>query len=492
MTTLNELEIEDSLNLDDLISTKNPTAKPFGVLLSHNLGNNALVMCTPIQSFLERSEVANERGLAEKKDYEGYQIAQRPLDPQHATKLAVYLLKGYVNSAIAKRKKSGQPVSEALEHIQKALGKQPYLGMQPMVANIRTCKPGGEGLRFSKEGEQILVYLSDRDIIWIIDGQHRREAMRIASEFLRDIRDKRRYPKKQKLYAGAEATEDDISPAELHAWHEVYEVARAECTVAVEVHLGLDAEAERQLFHDLNNLGKKVEAGLAFEFDNSNPINRFIKDELVVGESEGGFWKPQIEDRDKIVDWNTDPGAIVRKDLIAINAILFLNKTNIKDAHPADVDRTRELALRLWEQINEIKYFGEPAAKTKTVAAQPVVLKALAKLTYDFAFGKMKDPQNLETLINGISKIDFSHANPMWRYYEFDDNQRIQHRLDGLAAYMPSTEDGANRDIGKFDEGSGFMRFGAKHNDIYPIIGDMIRWRLDLPVRPRREDKAKV
>ena len=27
------------------------------------------------------------------------------------------------------------------------------------------------------------------------------------------------------------------------------------------------------------------------------------------------------------------------------------------------------------------------------------------------------------------------------------------------------------------------MRFGAKHNDIYPIIGDMIRWKLKLPNR---------
>lgn len=27
------------------------------------------------------------------------------------------------------------------------------------------------------------------------------------------------------------------------------------------------------------------------------------------------------------------------------------------------------------------------------------------------------------------------------------------------------------------------MRFGAKQNDIYPVIGDMIRWKLNLPNR---------
>lgn len=484
MTILAESAPEVTLNLDDLLTTENPTSKPFGVLLSQNLGNRALVLSVPVQSILERSEVANERGLAEKKDYEGYQIAQRPLDPAHASKLAVYLLKGYVNATIAKRKKNGQPVSEALENFEKVLGKQPYLGMQPMVANLRTCKPGGDGVRFTKDGAQVIAFLSDRDVLWIIDGQHRREAMRIAFEFLRDIRDKRRYPKRQKLYVGA-ATDELISAEELHAWHEVYEVARAECTVVVEVHLGLDADCERQLFHDLNNLGKKVESSLAFEFDSSNPINRYIKEVLIVGEDEGGFWKPRVEDKD-IVDWQNDPGAISRKDLIAINAILFLNKTNIKGAHPADVERAGDTANHVWEKINNIEHFGMPGAKTKTVAAQPVVLKAIAKLAYDLAFGKMQNSRDLEKLINGIDVIDFSHTNPMWRYYEFDEEQRKRQRLDGLVDYLPSGEDGANRDIGALD-GNGLMRFGAKHNDIYPIIGDMIRWRLGLPSRLKRE-----
>jgi hypothetical protein len=27
------------------------------------------------------------------------------------------------------------------------------------------------------------------------------------------------------------------------------------------------------------------------------------------------------------------------------------------------------------------------------------------------------------------------------------------------------------------------MRFGAKHNDIYPLLADMFRWKLELPSR---------
>jgi hypothetical protein len=30
------------------------------------------------------------------------------------------------------------------------------------------------------------------------------------------------------------------------------------------------------------------------------------------------------------------------------------------------------------------------------------------------------------------------------------------------------------------------MRFGNKHNDIYPILADMIRWKLDLPNRHKK------
>jgi hypothetical protein len=108
------------------------------------------------------------------------------------------------------------------------------------------------------------------------------------------------------------------------------------------------------------------------------------------------------------------------------------------------------------------------------------VLKALAKLAYDFAIGRSENSTHLETLLNGISKLDFSHDNPMWRYYELSSPDRAR-KTPGLDIYLPSDEEG-NRDIGGLDE-SGKMRFGAKHNDIYPIIGDMIRWRLKLPNR---------
>ena len=72
----------------------------------------------------------------------------------------------------------------------------------------------------------------------------------------------------------------------------------------------------------------------------------------------------------------------------------------------------------------------------------------------------------------------------MWRYFELDESARASHGLEGLKAYLPQ-EGAANKDIGSFQ--GGFMRFSAKHNDIIPVLGDMIRWRLGLPARKQAE-----
>jgi hypothetical protein len=245
----------------------------------------------------------------------------------------------------------------------------------------------------------------------------------------------------------------------------------------VEVHLGLNPEQERQLFHDLNNLTKKIESSLAFQFDNSNPINLFIKEELI----ENGVLEASIVEKD-VVNWQEDEGGLSRKDLIGVNAILFLNKTNISGANPADVETRKPYARRFWEIISTIPHFGQRGAKKQTVAAQPVVLKSLAKLAFTFAYSRNADEAHLEKLMERIGSIDFSHTNTMWRYYTLPLEERDL-LCPGLKDYLPSDEGGANRDIGAFDQTEKVMRFGAKHNDIYPILGDMIRWHVGLPVR---------
>lgn len=470
-------------SLSHAFQSADSSTRPFNVLTGINLGNNTLLLNVPMHQFYEMSAVANQQGLAE-QGVDG-PIAQRKLDPAHAAKLAQYILKGLINTVINRHKAGEEDLPEALVRIQKRLGKQPYMSLQPIVANLRPpfCLEGGSGLRWQELTPGVVtVWLGDNNVLWVIDGQHRRFALDLVFEFLSDIKRKHEYPKRPNLYPHEKG--ETITSDELAVWMDVYEVARTGCRVMVEVHLGLNPDQERQLFHDLNSLGKKVENSLAFAFDSSNPINLFIKDELV----DGKLIDAVVVEKD-IVDWHNDPGAIAWKNLTGINAILFLNKTNINGAQPGPVDERKDIAREFWETINLIDHFGKPQARKMTVAAQPVVLKAVAKLVYDFAFGRDRDPQLVSKLFKEVPQLDLSHQNPMWRYYEMTTIERNSSGLTGLAEYLPTDQvdgdsgTGANRDIGRFDPTDQVMRFGAKHNDIYPLIGDMIRWRLKLPSR---------
>lgn len=469
--------------LDDLLDEGDTSAVPYKVFIGHNLGNRTFLVTIPMHEFYKMSDVANDR---EKHG----EVTQRRLDPKHATNLAIYMLKGLVDTAIQKRINDKKAVPAAFEEVAERLGRQPYLSIQPIVVNIRSCQPGGSSIPGEKmlvgaETAAFKVFLSQKDVLWVIDGQHRRKAMDIVFEFLEFVRSNQRYPKKPRLYVPAEWLE--LSGDELTLWEEAFTLARSFCRVAVEVHLGLDPDQERQLFHDLNRLGKKVDTGLALQFDRSNPVNQFISDELLQDITD---WEV-VETDNPALDWDDDSGAIPRKDLVAVNSLLLLNKTNISGATPPQVEPKLPVARDFWMTVRDIPHVGKPGAKGKTVAAQPVVLKALAKLTYDFAFGAKQSPELLSKLVNGIkNEIDFSHSNLMWSFFELTDEERRKHGLMGLVEYLRS-DDGANRDIGKRDA-KGRMRFGAKHNDIFPILGDMIRWRLKLPNRHAAEQPINV
>jgi DndB-like DNA-sulfur modification-associated protein len=470
-------------NLAQLLQGGDASDRPFTTLPGNNMGNTTLCLCVPMHQFWEISEVANERNLAEKPGFAGHAIAQRRLDEKHAQKLATYILKGLFNTLEQRALGEGKELGEKFEEMHRALGKQPYLALQPITANIRECAPGGRDLRVSQPTPEskLVVHLSQKHVLWVVDGQHRREAMRLVFDFFRTVLQLHKYPKGS-LYPAADRGQE-VSPEELNIWIQAYEAARTHCKILVEAHLGLNADQERQLFHDLNNLTKKVESSLAFQFDNSNPINLFIKEELI----DDGILEAKVVDQD-MVDWNSDPGAISRKDLIAVNALLFLNKTNINGAKPADVDEKKEVARKFWERVSQIPNFGVDQAKKLTVAAQPVVLKALAKIAYTYGCGRQADPVVLNKFLSGLAKVDFAHSNPMWRYYSLSISERSS-LCDGLANYLPAEEGGANRDIGGFNDVDKVMRFGAKHNDIYPILGDMIRWQSGLP--SRRESDAE-
>lgn len=463
-------------SLDVMADSGDVNETPFNVFIGHNLGHRVFTMSVPFRKFADISAVANDR--------QSGPISQRPLDEAHAKKLAAYMLKGLISAAKMRRIYNDKPVPETFDKVLRSLGEQPYFSLQPLVCNIRNIPPGGtgaggiRGFRLETpagETAAFKVFLSERHTLWVVDGQHRRHAADMVMDFLDEVRQSAKYPgKKGALYP---EKGKQVSEEEMLVWNESYDAARSFATLTVEVHLGLNTSQERQLFHDLNRLGKKVDSSLAFQFDGSNPVTLFIKNKLA---NDLGITMSESEAK----DWSEDTGALVFKDVVAINAIAFLNKGNVAGAAPAVVEPREETIFELWSRIAEIPEFGDHRAKEKTVAAQPVVLKALAKITYDLKFSNRR-PDNADELferfLDKLPTVNFSHQNPMWNYYGFSDSERSLKGLSGLAEYVPEEATGVNRDIGSM-QGS-YMRFGAKHNDIYPILADMIRWATGLPSR---------
>lgn len=123
--------------LDEVLDIGDTSEKPMKVFIGHNLGNRTFLMQMPMHEFFGMSEVANDPGR------DGDQLAQRKLDPAHAHKLAVYMLKGLVSASIERRQISGKEVPEPLKAMMERMGRQPYMALQPIVVNIRDCNPRG-------------------------------------------------------------------------------------------------------------------------------------------------------------------------------------------------------------------------------------------------------------------------------------------------------------------------------------------------------------
>jgi len=79
----------------------------------------------------------------------------------------------------------------------------------------------------------------------------------------------------------------------------------------------------------------------------------------------------------------------------------------------------------------------------------------------------------------------------MWRYFQLTEVVR-EKEFPGLSGYLPRERGTA--DLGVFNPNrgeSGIMVFGSRHNDIYPLLADMIRWRLELPNRQKNAGKPE-
>ncbi|NDV24427.1 hypothetical protein [Desulfovibrio sp. JC022] len=111
------------------------------------------------------------------------------------------------------------------------------------------------------------------------------------------------------------------------------------------------------------------------------------------------------------------------------------------------------------------------------------MLKSLAKLTHDCAFGQNNDAEQLEMLFSKIEEIDFSHETPVWRYYDLSEEEVTENRLEKLREYLPDDSDGKQRSVGLYNTSSKTMNFAGHDKDKMQILGDMIRFMCGLPSR---------
>jgi DNA-sulfur modification-associated len=313
----------------------------------------------------------------------------------------------------------------------------------------------------SQKGAHVVIARTDERLKSYATTE--RSNAELLNGWLKDTLQTRKY-KKNGLYHPSD--HDQVTAEEIDVLEMVLaEFRRSEVTI--QVNLDLNIYEERSSFHYLNNFQKPVKPQLSLSFDLSNPINEFS---------------------DELLKKDVLKGKITQVSLVAINSILFTKKTGMKGARPADIQDKKGFASKFWEMVLKI-----PNVLEKTSVARPVVIKALASIA--FVLHKSEDLANLATLFSEIPKFDFSHENPLWRYYTLSEAEREQYHLTDLKNYLPP-EDGTIRTLGVYKEDpdgkGGRMHWSITHNSVFPLIADTIRWRLHLPARKHQKRSRKV
>jgi len=469
------------------VTENDPTKTPFVAHHGLNMGNRTLGLDISIHTLRNIGIVRNRSNPNEKE------FAQRELDIPHAERLAIHTIVGLVQSALRSKKSDEFKKSGKALTLQRQLGLSDYAVLQPVVCNIMSCKRDGSDLELEKimeifsNGEKrevvgmVRVYLGVQHRFSIVDGQHRLEGFNIAFEWIKQLLETGKYPNRLWKNIRTPHMRGDLIDADtFQFWTSVQDTAWSSAHLKVECHLGLSNREEQQLFADLNDKGKAVNKNTSLHFDRAGAINAYIEDILI----------PQtlkFTPSPKELNWEDDNGSLVRKDLNPICSQVMFGKPNHKTATPAQVDEKSGFLIKYWETIQKISGFGEPGAKSNTVAAQSAVLQGIAKLAYDLGFGNrgLQNKGALKELWLAIEteEIDFSHSNLVWSSLMLTPDER-EEKFPGISKYVHVAK-GTNLDAGTFNlNNSGLVRYGVKKNDILPRIGDLIRYQLNFQPRP--------
>ncbi len=448
-----------------------------------NMGNSTLNITMPLETFRQLSVVANEARIREVGGSLS-DVAQRPLDKNHAKDLALYILRGLLASVKNRWIAEESHIPDELNDFLADLGVGPYQALQPFTANLKDCSPAD--LDVEQLQHAIVLHLHQAQRFRVIDGQHRRQASEIVSVWLQRLMTDGSYPT---IRAGGlivpEREDMHLTREEAEIWSAVATEASVHLTVDVTVHLGLNATQERQLFHDLNNLGKKPPAALSVTFDQANPISVFTREVLEVENRLGGL--NVVDSGTKKSGRDREEKSIYRDDLTSICSILFAGATNPAGIMPSEVNKNYDLGRKFFEVITTQPHFVEPGWQAKTLLAQPTMLKGLAQLVYTFHGSREANLSKRDDLLEALQarQVDFSPANKLWHAYSMSSQER-EEGFPGLEDYI--TPDGLRKGfVRSWHEPTSSFQFATNTRDVMRYIGDLVRWQLrdlNLGIRP--------
>ena len=135
------------------------------------------------------------------------------------------------------------------------LGKRFMAGFNAIVTSLRYAS-----LRFDEESSNIKI--STRGKLFVSDGQHRLGGIEKALKKVEGKMD--------------EARENNDTEA-MEYWDNIMQQFE-EMTIPVVIFTELTKDEEKQLFHDLNNLGTAVTSTQALHLDQTDPFNRMSKE----------------------------------------------------------------------------------------------------------------------------------------------------------------------------------------------------------------------
>jgi hypothetical protein len=431
MDTKDPLIEEDVANTDTVVirrkRNKNSSVLTTRAIVTSNLGNTTILTSVPMKTFFSMSVVANRENADTEEE-----IAQRNLNMAHAKKLAVYMMKGILQYAQILRKEEGEQPNATIDDILDAIGRCVYTSVQPFVCNIRGCGQDLKELGYAEQHDASgypvgsTVRLTNKTMFYLVDGQHRREAMRKVLDFLRTSQSVKRLPKTS-LLAPYKITD---SVAFSNAMAELLEIAETEPTAQIECHLDLSIEKERQLFSDMNNLSRKVEHSIISTFDASNPICALTN---------------EIRTKEK-----TNAINLVSLDkAINVTSKVIGNNYKPKPCTPVFVRERANVARDFWDAVTTNKMNNSSDTNMLNSIG---VLKALATLLFRYNFAKTADEAISSKLIDLIKTYDFDlETNPLFKVQILSDveleNANLTHVKARLVEHHLGSGDYNTKDV---------------------------------------------